>query len=923
MRIKLDIIINGDIHLYLPAEGINIQVQRNEYNLLTTDRAQARPLYITQTFNLPLDGNLQIFQNLEGVEKKCQLLYNDVIVIYGNLVEYSIDNQQRVITVSIVSAFKDMVDYMGDNVLYLDKIDLEEYNYIVPEEFNASLDTDMLSFGYYNPMDTNTGQLQFSQSNINDFCKPSLNILNYFKKIFQLNKWDADWDSLPEGFKNLRLLPTEPYRCASFVLGENNAEYIIQPGERLYMNLGADNCLFNSVKNGVKAIDYPGTPSMGLVGEMYLTDVIMNATVSRTELIGLGQEDAIAAGYGVFTDSQALEVLNANKNKTLLLKGKFKPSQAGGISFGFYVTDYDEGVFGGSVLLDGGVWNDVEIEIEFTPTVSSITSYGHVIFLEPNINTATLEYKEIGLYDPATAKSSTPIPMNDEEITAVQIRQPNRLQSFKLKALYECPDPVVFGIEEQGQPDLLLNVLSLGDSVINQVTDSINTKEGLNPLSVFLENPNNYPISVKIEKWRFYNLFNIYETNQDEYITPVDFMYPVVDNYPNITPLELYRELLILFQIAQHSDDVIKKVSFYEINRVLRKQQQFVEIDRYIQWNGYETIGTPEGLNKLNLIRYKDDVKRQQYFKIKLPQLPANGIYFESIFSHCELNNPWSALTLPALKYKVKKVDDVSVEYLEWSDINPAIGMYNPNGVNIIKPSLIQPQPEIKLTVNNYEYKAEANNLHNAGIFLNYEIWLNEGKPNFVFSYKIKYESGDLLNLGGHFLGTISKWYFDGVLQTKTYQNAIPFPQDHEWHDVIIYVSSFPTNPSLNRNLYIQGNRATVEKKNFVFSVKNIKITMGDVLYPWSPYGVNGMQFNNLVMTNVVKKYWNNILTFLSSNQLQNPNVFKATLRMSYYQYYNLMKQSNLFFYNGDAVLIDGEYDVLNQTFVGTFINLK
>lgn len=28
---------------------------------------------------------------------------------------------------------------------------------------------------------------------------------------------------------------------------------------------------------------------------------------------------------------------------------------------------------------------------------------------------------------------------------------------------------------------------------------------------------------------------------------------------------------------------------------------------------------------------------------------------------------------------------------------------------------------------------------------------------------------------------------------------------------------------------------------------------MGDVLYPWSPYGVNGMQFNNLVMTNVVK----------------------------------------------------------------------
>lgn len=922
MRIKLDIIINGDIHLYLPAEGINIQVQRNEYNLLTTDRAQARPLYITQTFNLPLDGNLQIFQNLEGVEKKCQLLYNDVIVIYGNLVEYSIDNQQRVITVSIVSAFKDMVDYMGDNVLYLDKIDLEEYNYIVPEEFNASLDTDMLSFGYYNPMDTNTGQLQFSQSNINDFCKPSLNILSYFKKIFQINKWDADWDSLPDGFKNLRLLPTEPYRCASFVLGEDNTEYIVQPGQRLYLNLGAENCLFNSEKNGVKAIDYPTSPTSGsLIGEIYLTTAIINAVVTRTQIKGLGMSDNIAAGYGAFTNSTDIAALNANRNKTLLLKGKLKPSESGDVGFGFWTNNYEQEVFGGNILLDGGVWNDVEMEVEFNPA-NPITLYGPIIFLEPNINTATLEYKEIGLY-PVTAKSSTPTPRDSEEITAVQIRQPNRLQSFKLKALYECPDPVVFGIEEQGQSDLLLNVLSLGDSVINQITDSINTKEGLNPLSLFLENPNNYPISVKIEKWRFYNLFNIYETNQDEYITPVDFMYPVVDNYPNITPLELYRELLILFQIAQHSDDVIKKVSFYEINKVLRKQQEFVEVDKYIQWNGYETIGTPEGLNKLNLIRYKDDVKRQQYFKIKLPQLPANGIYFESIFSHCELNNPWSALTLPALKYKVKKVDDVSVEYLEWSDINPAIGMYDPNGVNIIKPSLVGPQGGANLIVNNYEYTVQVNNMGYTGMYLSYENWINEGKPNFVVSYKIKWESGEFLKLGGHFLGTISKWYFDGVLQSDFYQNGIPFPQDHEWHEVIIYVSSFPTAESQNKNMYIQGNRNDETKRTYVFNVKNIKITMGDVLYPWSPYGVNGMQFNNLVIANVVKKYWNNILTFLSSNQLQNPNVFKATLRMSYYQYYNLMKQSNLFFYNGGAVLIDGEYDVLNQTFVGTFINLK
>lgn len=92
---------------------------------------------------------------------------------------------------------------------------------------------------------------------------------------------------------------------------------------------------------------------------------------------------------------------------------------------------------------------------------------------------------------------------------------------------------------------------------------------------------------------------------------------------------------------------------------------------------------------------------------------------------------------MPALKYKVKKVDDVSVEYLEWSDINPAIGMYDPNGVNIIKPSLVGPQGGANLIVNNYEYTVQVNNMGYTGMYLSYENWINEGKPNFVVSYKI------------------------------------------------------------------------------------------------------------------------------------------------------------------------------------------
>ena len=144
MKTKIDIRVNGLYSLYIPAEGIDIQLLRNEFDLLTNDTANSRPLYITQTFEIPLEENRDIFDRLKGQDKTCQLLYNDVVVMTGPVLEYSVDEQKQVVLITIVSSFKTLVDFMGDNVLYLDKIDLSHWDYIVPETFSASDNNDLL-----------------------------------------------------------------------------------------------------------------------------------------------------------------------------------------------------------------------------------------------------------------------------------------------------------------------------------------------------------------------------------------------------------------------------------------------------------------------------------------------------------------------------------------------------------------------------------------------------------------------------------------------------------------------------------------------------------------------------------------------------------------------------------------------------------
>lgn len=610
MLSKLELIINGAHSLWLPADGLDISLLKNEFNLLTNNTAENRPLSISETFEIPLDENRRVFDELKGQKNTCELRYNDVVLIAGPISEYSVDEQRKVVLVTITSSFKDVVDYMGDNVLYLDKIDLSRWNYIVGA-FDKAQSNDLLKFGYYNPMDNNTGAIEFNQSNIDDYCKPSINLLAYFREVFDANGWSANWDAWTEKQRQTVILPTTAYMCSSW-------------GFRV-----------------------PGQYTIPANGEVVLP--LSNNTVA---------------------------------------------------------------------------WN-------ITKNVSGVPTPGAEI-ITPGV---------------------------------VQVRQPNRLMSFKVKALYQSVEAFNIVLREGANEMAFLQ--SLGDSAISYTTDSTNLQDGLDPLSLVLVNPNPHPITIDFSTLDFYNLFSVYETNQDDFIEPQGFMFSVADNYPHLTALEVYREFLTLFQMAQTADDGLAEVDYYFINDIPDKGFERVDVNPYLFWNGYTILSDKiNGLAKLNAIRYRADTKRARYFRVDVAPLPASATYFESIFAHGETVRSWGAVSIPALKYKVKTVDDgISVEYLEYSEPPPQLALYD---------------------------------------------------------------------------------------------------------------------------------------------------------------DVSGaMVFEPLHITRIVEEYWSRLLTFLSSFDGYNPVIFKLKLRLYYYQYLQLFGQRNLFFYDSDALLLDGAYDVIDQTFEGTFVSLR
>lgn len=609
---EIDILVNGEYYLYLPADGIDLVLVRNEFNLLTSDIASMRPMYITQQFELPIDRNIDIFNTLRDQEKTFELMYNRVTILTGGIIDFSTDEQKRVMLVSISSRFKDVIDYLGNNVLYLDAIDLYNYNVYMPDDWVKPIDNDLVAWGAYNPVNSDTGQLMVSNSAAQQYCKPSLKVLQYLRFAFQNVGWTFDETLIPTEWYDLVLAPTTKYQVTSFLVDASDVGKInLAPGQSIQI----------PVDNRIK----------------------VNVTIE-------GQPS-------VSSSSNTIQLLSPNRLHYFKIKGKVRSENT------FYIN-----------------------------------------LRESNISTALIQWQYIS---------------------------GGNWESFI------------------------------------QLSDSVNTKEGLNPLYLEIHNPNIDPISVEVEKLLWHDLIPIYETNQDELLNPGGYYYSIADNVPEITPLELYRQLLVLFQIAQKTDDVTKTVYFYYINDIF-KERETIDTNQYVFWNGYESMGDSiEGLARNNVIRYKNDKKRQKAFNINLPQLPSNNIYFESIFAHGEHNSLWDSVTIPGLSYKVKVVNNISIEYLEWKDVPPMLARY-----------------------------------------------------------------------------------------------------------------------------IVTGN-----DKRLVF---------------------DGLTINDLT-----SNYWGNILNFMSSTKLQTPSVFKLRMRINYYDYLQNFGQNNLFFYKNNAIMVHGEYNVLDKELTATFISIQ
>lgn len=616
---EIDILVNGQYYLYLPADGIDLVLVRNEYNLLTNDIASMRPMYITQQFEIPLDKNIDIFKMLKNKEKTFELQYNRITIMIGSLKDYSMDEQKRVMLVSISSKFKDVIDFLGNNILYLDFISLKRYNMYVPDNWTTADNNDIVKWAYYNPMNTETGQLVKSDSNIRQYCKPSFHILNFFRECFKMIGWTFNESKLPESWNNLVLAPTTKYLVTSFVFDASNI--------------------------GVFTID-PNRPE----------------PISTTNVI--------------------------RRKVNVTISGQ--PSV---------------------------VWGE-----------------------------GSNKY--------------------------IRLVAPNRLQYFKIQGRIKSDVPLYVRLMEKGVTTPLIEwqYLDIGNfESFSQISDSVNTKEGLNPIYLEIAAVADDFVKAEGTELMLYNLIPIYETNQDSLLDPAGYYFSVSDNIPKIVPLELYRELLVLFQISQKSDDTIQNVDYYYINDVLKKID-VVDTNKFVFWNGYESLGDSiEGLARSNIIRYKNDKNRQKTFQIKLPQLPSNNTYFESMFSHGENNNAWKALTVPALNYKVKMVNNISVEYLDWQDINVMLANY------------------------------------------------------------VEDDSA----IGAH------------------------------------------------------------------------------------------LTFDGLTINDLTSKYWTDIISFMSSSELQTPAVFKLKMRMNYYEYINNFGQNNLFLYKNNAVMIRGQYNVLDKELEATFISVQ
>ena len=152
------IIVGGQFSLWLDSSGLPLNVFLNEFNLLTNNVDDARPLYMTQTFEISIEKNESVIAAIKSGTTSCEVYINSVLLLSGSIQTYSENlspTGTKTLSISIVSGFKSMIDYMGNNSLFLDVYDFSIDNFFVGT-FSDTHSTDLMKFGQYLPINKET-----------------------------------------------------------------------------------------------------------------------------------------------------------------------------------------------------------------------------------------------------------------------------------------------------------------------------------------------------------------------------------------------------------------------------------------------------------------------------------------------------------------------------------------------------------------------------------------------------------------------------------------------------------------------------------------------------------------------------------------------------------------------------------------------
>ena len=521
---EIRLIIDRQFDVSIPVDGLDVELFRVDFNLLTTDFTARRLIYKTQQFQVPLADNQIILDSIKKGNNSAQLFVNGLLILSGYAIEYGLDDLRKYLTLGLVSEAKNFVDFLGDNTLYLDIYDFSSDNFFVPS-FSDANSTDLLKFAQYKPIDKTTGDVAYSQANLDLYCQPSVNLVQFFKNLFAQIGWRANWE----------IFSAPPFVGAKITL---------------------DNVLW--VPTG-----------------RYLV-----------------------SSFGGETPSQTLTI------------------PAGGA-----------------------------INIPFS------------------------ESWNIG--------GTSAIFNGDNTIT---VRSPARLMQFKLLGSVFSDNPCTFsltdGVEE------LLTFDAQGNTTIRQYSSWVDPQEeGLDPIYLQATNDTSVPVTLVVNNLRLYNLVSAYENDQYLYLQPQGYYYPVGDNYPDVTPLDLLRQFMSQYQVAFNIEEQQKNINFYYINNIAFGDYGSVFLDDKLLWDGYVSASDElegSGLARFNTIKYKDAQRRQSFFKIELDNLPASSVYFESFFGATNDDKNWQAMCVPNLELKVKLISDIPVSYLNFKETNPVLGYYSP-----------------------------------------------------------------------------------------------------------------------------------------------------------------------------------------------------------------------------------------------------